>query len=211
MGGANKKENMKALNKFFIAVFAIFSIVSTVSAQTPEETEAMIQKRAAEKVAQMNDYIAFMANKQKSVENRRYYKNKALNLFVGKGFSYEENGVEKDGVMMEITSVNRKSVSHKLMRTYFENLINLNYSNVKIESTEIAKIKVSNLQQVEENLYVCTCQYDQAFVGMRDGRVVYKDITTKRIKCYVTVEDTEDGKEYIIMLGDVTALDTKRM
>lgn len=202
---------MKALNKFFIAVFAIFSIVSTVSAQTPEETEAMIQKRAAEKVAQMNDYIAFMANKEKSVENRRYYKNKALNLFVGKGFSYEENGVEKDGVMMEITSVNRKSVSHKLMRTYFENLINLNYSNVKIESTEIAKIKVSNLQQVEENLYVCTCQYDQAFVGMRDGRVVYKDITTKRIKCYVTVEDTEDGKEYIIMLGDVTALNTKRM
>lgn len=202
---------MKALNKFFIAVFAIFSIVSTVSAQTPEETEAMIQKRAAEKVAQMNDYIAFMANKEKSVENRRYYKKKALNLFVGKGFSYEENGVEKDGVMMEITSVNRKSVSHKLMRTYFENLINLNYSNVKIESTEIAKIKVSNLQQVEENLYVCTCQYDQAFVAMRDGRVVYKDITTKRIKCYVTVEDTEDGKEYIIMLGDVTALETKRM
>ena len=188
----------------------MLSMVSNVSAQTISQEE-MIQKRAAEKVAQMNDYISFMADKKKTVDNRRYYKTKALNLFVGKGYSYEENGVEKDGVMMEITSVNRKSVTHKLMRQYFENLINLNYTNVKIESTEIAKIKVSNLQQIDEDLYVCTCQYDQAFVGYRDGRPIYKDITTKRIKCYVKVEDTEDGQEFIIMLGDVTALNTKRM
>ena len=208
--GELKRKEMKALNKIVVVLFAMLSMVSNVSAQTISQEE-MIQKRAAEKVAQMNDYISFMADKKKTVDNRRYYKTKALNLFVGKGYSYEENGVEKDGVMMEITSVNRKSVTHKLMRQYFENLINLNYTNVKIESTEIAKIKVSNLQQIDEDLYVCTCQYDQAFVGYRDGRPIYKDITTKRIKCYVKVEDTEDGQEFIIMLGDVTALNTKRM
>lgn len=201
---------MKALNKFVVVLITMFFMVSNVSAQTFDQ-EKMIQKRAAEKVAQMNDYISFMASKKKNLENRKYYKPKALNLFMGKGYSYEENGVEKKGVMMEITSVNRKSVSHQLIRDYFDNLINLKYTDVQITSTEIANIKVSNLQQIDENLYVCTCQYDQAFAGYRDGRPVYKDITTKRIKCYVKVEDTEDGEEYIIMLGDVTALSTKRL
>ena len=41
--------------------------------------------------------------------------------------------------------------------------------------------------------------------------VVYKDKTTKRIKCIIEQEDTEDGKEYIVMLGDVTALETKKL
>lgn len=201
---------MKALNKIVIVVLSMLCIVISVSAQITDQDE-MIKRRAAEKVAQMNDYISFMASKKKSLDTRKYYKTKALNLFFGKGYSYEENGIEKDGVMMEITSVNRKSVSHKLIRIYFDNLINLKYTDVQITSTEIANIKVSNLQQIDEDLYVCTCQYDQAFVGFRDGRPVYKDITTKRIKCYVKAEDTEDGTEYIIMLGDVTALETKRM
>lgn len=188
----------------------MFCIASSVTAQTVDQEE-MIKRRAAEKVAQMNDYISFMASKKKSTENRKYYKKKALNLFMGKGFSYKEDGVEKDGVMMETSSLNRSSVNHKLMREYFDNLISLKYTEVKITSTEIANIKVSNLQQIDENLYVCTCQYDQAFVGYRDDRPVYKDITTKRIKCYVYAEDTEDGKEYVILLGDVTALETKPM
>ena len=201
---------MKALNKLSVLFLAMFCIVSSVKAQTVDQEE-MIKRRAAEKVAQMNDYISFMASKRKSTENRKYYKTKALNLFMGKGFSYEENGVEKDGVMMETSSVNRTSVNHSLMRDYFDRVIRLRYSDVKITSTEIADIKVSNLQQIDENLYVCTCQYDQAFVGYRDGKPAYKDITTKRIKCYVYAEDTEDGLEYIILLGDVTALETKRM
>jgi hypothetical protein len=171
----------------------------------------MIKRRAAEKVAQMNDYISFMASKKKAYKNRKYYSEKALNLFIGRGYDYEENGINKKGVMMEITSIRKTSVSHKLVRDYFNNLINLNYSDVKITSTEIANIKVSNLQQISEDTYVCTCQYDQAFVGYRDGRPLYKDITTKRIKSYIKAEDTEDGTEYIIMLGDITALQTKKL
>lgn len=188
----------------------MFCIAYSVNAQTVDQEE-MIKHRAAEKVAQMNDYISFMASKKKSTENRKYYKTKALNLFMGKGFSYEEDGIEKDGVMMETTSIKRKTTNHSLMRDYFDRVIRLKYSDVEIKSTEIADIKVSNLKQIDENLYVCTCQYDQAFVGYLDGKPIYKDITTKRIKCYVYAEDTEDGFEYIIMLGDVTALETKRM
>ena len=199
---------MKAQKLLLIAVLALFTVSAFSQVEGQEE---MIKRRAAEKVAQMNDYISFMASKKKSVENRLYYKEKALNLFIGKGYKYEENGIDKEGVMMEVTSKTRKTVSHPLMRDYFHNLVYRlgAYTDVKITATEIADIKVSELRQVDTNLWVCTCQYDQAFEGMRDGRPIYRDITTKRIKCYVVAEDTEDGWEFIILLGDVYAIDTK--
>jgi hypothetical protein len=50
----------------------------------------------------MNDYISFMANKNKKANTRLYYKKKALNLFVGCGESYEEDGVRKEGVQMDV-------------------------------------------------------------------------------------------------------------
>lgn len=201
---------MKTLGKFFVPFLVMLCFTMSVNAQTFNQDE-LIKRRAAQKVAQMNDYISFMASKKKSLQNRKYYSTKALKLFIGGGNSYEENGVKKQGVMMEITSINRKKTTHKLIRDYFASLVSLSYTDVKIESTEIANIKVSNLQRIDERLYVCTCQYDQAFIGYRDGRPTYKDITTKRVKCYVKVEGTEEGTEYIILLGDVTALSTKRL
>lgn len=201
---------MKAQQKFWVALLAIFSLATTTFAQV-EGQEEMIKRRAAEKVGQMNDYISFMANKKKPEESRLYYRTKALNLFIGKGFRYEENGVTKEGVMMQVTSKKRKSVSTPFIRDYFQNLVTglRSYTDVKIEATEIADIKVSELRQIDTNLWVCTCQYDQAFEGVRDGRLIYRDITTKRIKCYVVAEDTEDGWEFIILLGDVYAIETR--
>ena len=49
------------------------------------------------------------------------------------------------------------------------------------------------------------------FIGYRDGIPVYKDITRKKVKCYVEVQDAEDGLEYVVLLGDVHAIDTKRI
>lgn len=201
---------MKAQQKFLVALLAIFSLATTTFAQV-EGQEEMIKRRAAEKVGQMNDHISFMANKKKPEESRLYHRTKALNLFIGKGLNYEENGVTKEGVMMQVTSKNRKSVSTPFIRDYFQNLVTglRSYTDVKIEATEIADIKVSELRQIDTNLWVCTCQYDQAFEGVRDGRLIYRDITTKRIKCYVVAEDTEDGWEFIILLGDVYAIETR--
>lgn len=197
-------------SKIIIVILSAFCMTSSAFAQI-EGNESMIKMRAAERVAQMNDYISFMADKKKSTDSRLHHKGKALNLFIGKGNSYEENGVNKEGVMMLISSKRRSSVTHSLMKKYFSNLVYglRAYTDVKITATEIADIKVSELRKVDTNLWVCTCQYDQAFVGYRDGRPIYRDITTKRIKCYVEAEDTEDGWEYIILLGDVYAIDTK--
>ncbi len=195
--------NKKQLAVFLISLFYI----ATASAQFNSD---LLKRRAAEKVGQMNDYISFMASKKKSVEVRQRYRKEALNLFIGDGYSYEENGIHKEGVLMEVTSVNRPGKRRELIRDYFSRIIKLNYNDVNITSTDIAEIKVSNLQKTSDGQYVCTCQFDQAFVGYRDGRPVYKDITTKRVKCYITIDRTTDGDEYIIKLGDTEAIATKR-
>lgn len=200
---------MESVLKRILLLQFIVMIFAPMMAQNSVEDQ--IKRRAAERVAQMNDYISFMADKSNDLETRQYNKKQALNLFAGRGYDYEENGIHKEGVRMEVTSVNNTRPRAKLMRVYFNGLVNLTYQKVSIQSTEVSSIKVSNLQKVDNNLYVCTCYFDQVFIGYRDGIPIYKDITRKKVKCYVEVQDAEDGLEYVVLLGDVHAIDTKRI
>ena len=184
--------------------------------KTDEPFQVQIQLPLMRHVEIMNDYVSFMADKSKSQETRYYYRKKALPLFIGKGYEYEENGVTKRDVMMQTTSVNRPGVvTNTLLRDYFSRLVNLRYSKVNITSTEIAGMKVSDLKKVDSSdnktLYMCTCQYVQYFRGEYGDGYVYADKTTKRIVCYVEVEETEDGQEFMIKLGDVEAISTERL
>ena len=200
---------MKSVFKRILLLQFIVMIFAPMMAQN--SVEEQIKRRAAERVAQMNDYISFMADKSNDLETRQYNKKQALNLFAGRGYDYEENGIHKEGVRMEVSSVNNTRPRSKLMRVYFNGLVNLTYQKVSIQSTEVSSIKVSNLQKVDNNLYVCTCYFDQVFIGYRDGIPIYKDMTRKKVKCYVEVQDAEDGLEYVVLLGDVHAIDTKRI
>lgn len=185
-------------------------ILTAVSASAQQSKQDMLRRRAAEKVGQMCDYIEFMANPQNNFKTRNYYRTMALNLFINKGEPYEEDGRKKKGVLMEVTSVNNKTSRHRLIKEYFTGLINLNYEKVTISTTEVSDIEVSKLKRIAENQYVCTCYFEQVFCGYREGRPVYRDVTRKKVKCYVFKEQTEDGEEYMVMLGDVTAMSTKR-
>lgn len=208
-------KTMNAILKFTLASIVILMSSISVNAQDYNE-EKLFQQRAKERVKLMNDYVSFMADKSKSQETRYYYRKKALPLFIGKGYEYEENGVTKRGVMMQTTSVNRPGVvTNTLLRDYFSRLVNLRYSKVNITSTEIAGMEVSDLKKVDSSdnktLYMCTCQYVQYFRGEYGDGYVYADKTTKRIVCYVEVEETEDGQEFMIKLGDVEAISTERL
>ncbi len=80
---------MKTVSKIFFA--AVMLMVCT-SVQAQISADEMLKRRCAEKVKQMCDYIENMANPQQRVNNRRYYRKVALNLFIGQGNSYEEDG-----------------------------------------------------------------------------------------------------------------------
>ena len=200
---------MEKISKRITMLLLVMMMITQAFAQSSATEQ--IKRRAAEKVGLMNDYISYMANKKKSKKTCLYYKTKALRLFAGGGDCYEENGVQKEGVQMEVTSINRKTKSRRLMKEYFQSLIDFKYNDVQITSKDVADIKVSQLQRIGENLYVCTCYFEQAFIGYMDGRPVYKDITHKHVKCYVYAEETESGTEFMVLLGDVTADQTRKL
>lgn len=200
------------MKKLIFMLLTTLFMVSNACAQTYAQEE-LAKQRAAERVAQMNDYVSFMASKQKNPNYRRYYRNKALNLFIGKGYDYNRDGYPCKGVIMEVSSTQRRTVSKPLIRDYFTNLINLRYTTVKITSSEVAEMKVSNLKKTEDdNVYECTCQYVQIFEG-RNDRFVYKDKVVKRVKCYVTFESVEDEEnpEMMVLLGDTQCISTEKL
>lgn len=198
-------------------LLTVFGSALKVNAQIfTNAQEDMARQRAAEVVAQMNDYVSFMARKDYSVNIRNRYRTQALNLYVGKGYSYELNGENRDGVIMEVSSVTKNTIKKQLIRNYFTNLINLRYKDVKITNTEVAEMKLSNLKKVDDNMYVCTCQFVMVFEGRTDRNFVYKDKTTKRIKCFVRVDEVvdEDGEkslEFMVRLGDTQCISTERL
>jgi len=178
-----------------------------------------LKLRAAQKVKQMTDNISRIADKSRSVSTRESIRSKTLVLFINKGEAFKEvyDGgyeIQRQGVEMQTTSLkypegDARRLKHTLMTQYLTNLIKLNYSQVKIESTDVSSMEVSNIYETSNNEWHCTVYFEQAFVGYRDGRPVYKDITRKSVDVQIQKEETIDGTEYIIRLGDVHALDTK--
>lgn len=207
-------------------VIAQSTLLSAIRGEVPERDSTNIEysrkamneseikflkERAAMKVAMLNDYIKFMADKSDTEKNRLTYRKMALGLFIAGGGSYIKNGMEVDGVVMEVTSTNRSKPRRRLMRDYFTGLINLKYQQVEIRSTDVAKIKVSDLKEIGDGLYECTCYFDQYFRGKRGDGNDYIDLTRKKVTCRIRKWQTPEGDEYEVLLGDVTALSTKRL
>jgi len=195
--------------RIFLSTLLLLLVALNINAQV-YNSEEVFKERATEKVGTFCRWIAYVANPQNGYSNRASYKQRILNLFVGKGYDYEEDGVNKKGVRMEVTSVTKGTKTEYFVREYIDNLLALKYyTKVDIKTTDIADMKVSRLHKISDNEYVCTVYITQAFSGFRDGKAIYRDITNKRVKCYVIVEHTEEGDEFITRLGDVTADETK--
>lgn len=200
---------MKYIKYIVMALYLFVGI--DASAEIDKGLSDLMKQRAQQKVAQMNDNISFMADKQYDLDTRMYYRGVALKLFIEKGEPFEEEGIRNSGVKMETTSLYRPKPNRRLMKNYFSGLANLRYSKVEIQSTKVHDIEISDLQKIDDNKYVCTAYYEQIFVGYRDGVPIYKDRTRKKVKVYILSEITIDGEEFVILLGDVTALETTRI
>jgi len=173
--------------------------------------EEIITPHVCLKVKQICDYMEFLANPDNNREVKAKYMLKAMRLFLADCEPYEEDGIQKRGVEMEITSTYRTKPRRRLMKDYFTGLMNMRYTKVDIQSLDIHDIQVSQLRLIDENTYVCTATFVQEFTGYKDGKPVYSNRKKKNIKCYVLREKTIDGEEYIIKLGDTKALDTQRL
>lgn len=173
------------------------------------EPQEQIKKQVVAKISQFNEYMSFIADKSKSQQARKYYSKKALSLFVAEGKEYEVDDVVRSGVRVEVSDVKSHRASNTTLVSFLNKLASLPYQKVSLVSSEITSIKVSELSQVDDNMFVCTCVFDQIVSGINDGKIVYKDITQKKVRCYIQAEDNEDGVEYIIKLGDIVVTTIK--
>ncbi len=215
----------------FILIIFMSLPFTNVYGQSSQDIDNL-KERAKEKTKTLNDYIAFMANPKKNDSTRYSYKKEAQTLFIQNCNPYIEklefrDGTKKDiirkeGVTMEVTSVNRTSPRQKPMKEYFRGLINMTYKDVIIETTDIADMRVSKLQPYGKDkdgkqLYVCTVHFDQVFIGKRDNGLDYKDLTRKWVVCYVQIDQVLDEKtgetypEYMVSLGDIFVESTERI
>jgi hypothetical protein len=184
----------------------------TMSAQTDSQKEEMLKKRAKEKVGQFCDYVSFIASKKKNLKTRLYYVDKAKNLFLnrGKALFDDDGSMVRDSVIMQVTSLKAKKPRNVYLNKYLPNLAQLKYPQIEVTSTDVAEMKVSNLQKIGGGLYTCTVYFYQYFIGKtKDNQIIYKDKTNKRVQCYIIEEETEDGMEYIVLLGDIYADSTE--
>lgn len=171
---------------------------------------AALKSSYVDKLKRLQDYIEYMANPQQKVNNRRYYRTAALNLFVGQGNSYEKDGLICDGVTVSVYSANGSSCKKYLVKQFLSNLINRqDYPKYTI-NREVISLDVCEFRPISDDLYISdvyvslsTC-YDH-----HNGKPLYKDITRKRINWYVKVDQTEDGEEYEVLLGDISVIERR--
>lgn len=198
---------MKAQNRYILVLFALFSFATIGSAQVTNKEEDFLKYREFERVAQLSEYIYMMGNKSKSLENRMYYYNRALDLFVAKGRDYEENGVVKEGAMVEVKSFTRGTVKRYLVRDYLKRIANGTiHPSIEMMSAEIILVNTNkdNLRCTDEGIISCESK-SQMIVRLNESRKVIDTLPAKKIK--FTVNRSEEGCEddilYISKIGDI--------
>lgn len=198
----------------------LFIFYGTTYAQglTPEQKEAL-QVRVRNKVDEYQFYLAQLANKRSTsseVKNNAY--NLAIKLFVGECENYEiydpdlGRSITKPAVRMEISSKYRSSKSRTLMKRYLNNLrYNRTYDQIEITDADI--VRVDNIYKVGDH-YECMAYFCQKYIGYRDNRIIYSDITTKKVRVYIQAIEIPkaDGSTETIwnaLLGDIYVISTE--
>lgn len=179
----------------------------------PDSLRAERLKRSyGETLRRLRDYIEYMSNPQQKVNNRRFYRTAALNLFVGQGNSYEKDGLISDGVTVSVYSANGSSCKKFLVKQFLSNLIKrMDHPKYTVIGEDIYSLNVCEFRPLSNDLYVSDVYVSlTTCCGSRDGRTEYKDITRKHLKWYVKVEQTEDGDEYEVLLGDIIIMEKER-
>lgn len=178
-----------------------------------------LQRRVKDKVDEFQFYMGQLADKAStSIEVKNNAYSLALKLFIGECEDYSiydpELGrdVFKSAVRMETSSKYRSTKSRTLMKRYLDNLRN-NKSYTQIEITDADIVRVDNIYRVGDH-YECMAYFCQKYIGYRDGRVAYSDITTKKVRVYINAIQIPkaDGSTETIwnaLLGDIYVIETK--
>ena len=212
-----------------IVFFSLFPLPILAQSHTHKANEVeeidkvLIAERAREEVAQFIDYLTGITDKKIERKTRLYYKDVALKLFIGAGKDYQELILNNDGqvvdtlfckaVTMGVTSLRNPKLRKKPMADYLLGLAELRYSsNVNIQTVEYHDMYVSEVRKVGDEKYECIVYFEQVFTSKGwDNNPSYSDRTKKKVTCYIDLVQTDEGVEILPLLGNVTAVETKKL
>jgi hypothetical protein len=151
------------------------------------------------KVAEFQQHIIVIADKEQPQEKRNLAEREALKLFY-------------KGAMMEVSFLNKEGESEirtRTMENYLYRLKTLPYTRVDIKYYDIAYI--TDFIKGPDSRYYAVATIFQEFTGFVGDNIAYTDVTQKEIE--IVVEQIEDKfyneKRWKILLGNIKATETK--
>ena len=188
-----------------------------------DEQKQIFQERVTQKVEEFESGLKNVVNNQLSRSLRNEYTKNVLHLFIGEGdpYSIYDDGrkIYNSGVVMETSSVNRSWTTTTKFKRYLYKLYDpatgrskMPYTKISLEFTDA--VRVDNIERVGDH-YECVAYFCQKFLGYRDGRVIYGDVTEKKIRCFINsieIPTATGGKQVIwdAKLGDIYVLSTRK-
>ena len=164
------------------------------------ENDVSIFKSTTErKVAEFQQHISIIGDKDQPVEKRNLAELEALKLFY-KGALMEVSYLDDDGETI---------IKSRTIENYLYRLKTLPYTRVIIKYFDIAYI--TDFIKGPDNKYFAVATIFQEFTGFVGDNITYTDITQKEIE--IVVEQEEDKfyneKRWKIFLGNIKATETK--
>ena len=209
---------MKTKRIMAVVLMMVFAGTASMFAQSlSQEEKEELQLRAKQKIEDFQGHLSTIASRDMPQANKTTARKAALNLFIGKGETYQYtdeygNRLQHEGVKMQVSSKTTGRISSRLMKNYLVSLGNMaRYTKVVIENADV--VRVDNIHETGDGKYEAVAYFSQKFIGFRDGRILYTDVTEKKVKIYIdkAVVPMPDGNTQIIwkvLLGDIYVVDT---
>lgn len=167
-----------------------------------------LQARVKDKVDEFQYHLSCIVDKALTKNQRLEEIDASLVLFIGKGERYnitnDKGEVESRApVQMQLSSINNDSKKSLSMKKYLSNQYNNvhKYGTVKIQAADA--VRVDNINKVADGHYEAVAYFAQKYIAFSDGRIVYSDITTKKVKVYIDALEVLGEIIWDAKLGDV--------
>jgi hypothetical protein len=211
----SKRKSLYRHLLFAILVLAAPAVQAQVLSQEDKEE---LQIRTKQKIEDLQGHLSTIASRSVSPALKDIATRSALKLFIAKGDSYYyEDAYRKrtlhDPVIMQVSSKYRATPINRPMKQYLNSLRNMTrYSKVVIENADV--VRVDNIRETAEGKYEAVAYFCQKFCGYRDGKLIYNDVTEKKVKVYVEREEVAmpDGETqviWLVLLGDIYVVSTQ--
>ncbi|WP_118973855.1 hypothetical protein [Taibaiella koreensis] len=146
--------------------------------------EAFRQK-AFIKTKRLSTFLSFLCNKANAPDACNEAIESALSLFIN------------ENVLIEVSSKTTGETEPKKVRTYLKDMVALRYSKVELSWSKLQY--VGKLEMQPDSTLRGFVEFEQRFSGFLDQKIVYSDVTRKRVEVVLKLMKVKEGGDYRLL------------